>query len=432
MRVDRDGRLLERRYRLAVLSGPAQGRSLRLERVLAVGSDPQAGLSIDDPTVSRMHVQLTPRADGVLVKDLNSMNGTLVAGVRIETALVEHDASLQLGESLVRIHIEESEVSASGPAALGPALAHSSAMRRVLGLLERLAPSDAPVLLLGETGTGKDVLAHAVHEASNRAKAPLIVFDCSAVAPNLIESELFGHVRGAFTGAVAERKGAFAAAHGGTLFLDEIGELPLELQPRLLRAVETGVIKPLGTEKTLASDVRLVAATHRNLDDEVRQGRFRQDLYYRVAVAIVRVPPLRERIDDIAPLARHFLKELGHADFAVPPDLMQKMLAYRWPGNVRELRNVVARATLGENDALAAAEATAGAAPRRHRGPDLGVPFKEAKEQLVDSFTRGYIEALLRQHHGNVSQAARSAGLARPYLHKLAVKYGFKDESADD
>jgi two-component system, NtrC family, response regulator GlrR len=435
VRVDAAGRLMVRKYRLMITAGPAEGRSVRLEKMMAVGSDPQAGLSINDPTVSRLHVQLTPRPDGVLVKDLNSMNGTLVGGLRIESALIENEATLKLGESMLRVQVDESEIPApTGPSQLGDAVAKSAAMRRVLGLLERLAPTDAPVLLLGETGTGKDVLAHALHRGSSRVREPMVVFDCSAVAANLIESELFGHTKGAFTGAVGDRKGAFLAADGGTLFLDEIGELPLELQPRLLRAVESGIIKPLGTERTHTVDVRLVAATHRNLEEEVRAGRFRQDLYYRLAVAVVRVPPLRERTEDLPILVERFLAQLGRSEFTLPRDLMAKMVEYHWPGNVRELRNVVARATLGEADALTV---SSGSHPNltpvstRDSSPQLEVPFKEAKERLVDSFTRGYVEALLKHHHGNVSRAARSAGLARPYLHKLAVKFGFKDEGPD-
>ncbi len=427
-RVDRTtGRLLVRKYRLTVTAGPASGKSVALVHPLVLGSGADVGFVLDDPTVSRLHVQLTPRADGVLVKDLDSMNGTFVSGARLEQALIESDATLMLGATMVRIAIVDDD--------LGMPLAPSSWARpsppaiRCGGCwacLARLAPSDASVVLLGETGTGKDVLAHALHAASSRASKPLVVFDCSAVSANLIESELFGHGKGAFTGAVAERKGAFVQAHGGTLFLDEIGELPLELQPRLLRAVESGTIKPVGADKPVSVDVRLVCATHRDLEASVRAGTFRQDLYYRLAVALVRVPPLRERVADIPLLARRFLSELQKDELELPRALMDKMIAYSWPGNVRELRNVVARAVLGDENALKQAEGR----PRAHHdATSLDVPFKEAKERLVDSFTRDYIEALLRRHNGNVSRAARSAGLARPYLHKLAVKYGLKQES---
>ncbi len=355
------------------------------------------------------------------------MNGTVVGGVRIEQALIENEATLTLGATLVRIQVDESDLGAPlGPEKLGDALAASHSMRRVLGLLERLAQTDAAVVLLGETGTGKDVLAHALHAASSRAAKPLVVFDCSAVAPNLIESELFGHARGAFTGAVADRKGAFQQADGGTLFLDEIGELPLDLQPRLLRAVESGAVKPVGSDRVMTVDVRLVAATHRDLDAAVKAGTFRQDLFYRLGVALVKVPPLRDRVEDIPLLVQRFVAQLPNNEFEVPPSLMAKMVAYHWPGNVRELRNVVSRALLGDTDALATSGEFSPADASEAR---LDVPFKEAKERLIDTFTRDYLEALLKRHNGNVSQAARSAGLARPHLHKLAVKYGLKEES---
>jgi transcriptional regulator with GAF, ATPase, and Fis domain len=257
----------------------------------------------------------------------------------------------------------------------------------------------------------------------------MVVFDCSAVAANLIESELFGHARGAFTGATADRKGAFLQADGGTLFLDEIGELPLDLQPRLLRAVESGAIKPVGSDRVTTVDVRLVAATHRDLDAAVKAGTFRQDLFYRLGVALVTVPPLRERVDDIPLLVERFVRQMQPQGFDVPPALMAKMIAYHWPGNVRELRNVVSRALLGEHDSLV--NPSPSSKPRAGEA-NLDVPFKEAKERLIDTFTRDYLEALLRRHNGNVSQAARSAGLARPHLHKLAVRYGLKDEGGKD
>ncbi|MBL8957303.1 MAG: sigma 54-dependent Fis family transcriptional regulator [Myxococcaceae bacterium] len=414
-----------REYRLTVVSGPSKGRSAGLPAPLVLGSAEDAGFRLEDPTVSRYHAQLKPRSDGVWVKDLDSMNGISVGGARVQAALVENEATLTVGQSMVRISVFENDLGAPlGPETLGEAVAQSHAMRRVFGLLERLAHSDVPVVLLGETGTGKDVLAQALHRASARASRPFVVFDCSAVAANLIESELFGHAKGAFTGAAVDRRGAFQQADGGTLFLDEIGELPLELQPRLLRALESGQVKPLGDDTSRSVDVRIVAATHRDLEAATREGRFRQDLWYRLAVALVRVPPLRERIEDITLLARHFVKELK-GELALSPELVSKLNAYAWPGNVRELRNVVARALLGEANVL---EAPAG--PQKP-AVVLDLPFKEAKERLVDSFTRDYLEALLHRHGGNVARAARAAGLARPWLHKLAVKYGLK-ASEDD
>ncbi len=425
VRVDpATGRLRSREYRLTVLSGPSKGKSAALPSPLVLGSAEDAGFRLDDPTVSRYHAQLKPRSDGVFVKDLDSMNGVSVGGARVQAALVENEATLTLGQSMVRISVFENDLGAPlGPEQLGDAVAVSTAMRRVFGLLERLAPTDVPVVLQGETGTGKDVLARALHQVSPRASRPFVVFDCSAVAAGLIESALFGHTKGAFTGATGDRRGAFQQADGGTLFLDEIGELPLELQPRLLRALESGQVTPLGDDQPKTVDVRIVAATHRDLEAATRDGRFRQDLWFRLAVALVRVPALRERVEDIPVLADRFVKELK-SEFTLPPALVSKMIAYGWPGNVRELRNVVARALLGEANALD------GPSVSQKAAVVLDLPFKEAKERLVDSFTRDYLEALLHRHDGNVARAARAAGLARPWLHKLAVKYGLK--ASDD
>ncbi len=424
VRVDSaTGRLRSREYRLTVVSGPDKGKSAPLAGPLVLGSAEDAGFRLEDPTVSRYHAQLKPRSDGVAVKDLDSMNGISVGGARVQQAIIESEATLTLGQSMLRISVFENDLGAPlGPERFGDAVAESHAMRRVFGVLDRLAQTDVPVVLFGETGTGKDVLARALHASSSRAAKPFVVFDCSAVAPTLVESELFGHAKGAFTGAAADRRGAFAQADGGTLFLDEIGELPLELQPRLLRALESGQVKPLGDDTHRVVDVRVVAATHRDLEAAVREGKFRQDLWYRLAVALVRVPALRERVEDIPLLARRFVRE-AKGDFELPAALVAKMTSYTWPGNVRELRNVVARALLGDANAL---EGPAAAATAQKAPVVLDLPFKEAKERLVDSFTKDYLEALLHRHDGNVARAARAAGLARPWLHKLAVKYGLK------
>ncbi|MBL8937604.1 MAG: sigma-54-dependent Fis family transcriptional regulator, partial [Archangium sp.] len=307
----------------------------------------------------------------------------------------------------------------------------SAVMRRLFGLIEKLAPSETPVLLLGETGTGKEGLARALHQRSTRRKAPFVVVDCGAVAPQLVESELFGHVRGAFSGAIADRAGAFVEAEGGTLFLDEIGELPLELQPRLLRALEARQVKRLGEDRPRAVDVRVIAATHRSLQAEVQAGRFRRDLYFRLAVAALRVPPLRERRDDLPQLVRALLVQLGRESFELSADLVARLASYDWPGNVRELRNVVARAVVSDEVSLEhvlnPAPASAPAAPALVPPPPaLEVPFKEAKERIVERFTREYLTALEHKHGGNVTQMAKASGLARTYLHDLLAKHGLR------
>ena len=294
-------------------------------------------------------------------------------------------------------------------------------MRAVFALLEKTAPTDTTLLIRGETGTGKELVAKAVHGASSRQPHPLVIVDCGAIPASLIESELFGHVRGAFTGAATDRVGAFESADGGTLFLDEIGELPLALQPKLLRAVEDRSIQRLGETSRRPIDVRLVAATHRDLADEVTAGRFRQDLFFRLAVVEVALPPLRERGHDVLLLAEHILNDLGLGDDLQLDDRLQsELLAYPWPGNVRELRNAIERAAhLGAEHAVPYAEpAEAESAP----APDL--PFKQAKEQIVTSFERAYVIRLLERHGKNISAAARDADIDRNYLYRLLRKHG--------
>ncbi|MBX7097292.1 MAG: sigma 54-interacting transcriptional regulator [Myxococcaceae bacterium] len=432
-RVDAQGHLVQRTYRLSVVSGQGTGKAMVLANPLTVGSGVEAGLLLADDSVSRLHVSLTPRADGVLVKDLGSLNGTFVAGARVEQAVVEHEATLTVGRTMLRVSMVDDELGAPlGPERLGDAVAHSEAMRRVFGLLEKLSGTEVPIVLWGETGTGKEVLAKAVHQASDRRDGPWVVVDCGAIAANLVESELFGHARGAFTGAVSERKGAFTKANGGTIFLDEIGELPLELQPRLLRVLESGQVKRVGDDTWRSVDVRVVAATHRDLEAQVRAGAFRQDLYYRLVVAQVRIPPLRDRAEDLPLLVQRFLAEQGKEKFELPQELRARMAAYSWPGNVRELRNVVARAVAGDTRALSGETSSANPGAMAKGELALGVPFKEAKEQLIDTFTKQYFEALLARHGGNISQAAKAAGIARPHMHTVVQKYGLRSSPGDD
>jgi DNA-binding NtrC family response regulator len=297
-------------------------------------------------------------------------------------------------------------------------------MRELFGVLERVAATDSTVLLVGETGTGKELLARAVHDASPRRQRPFIVVACGAIASELVESELFGHKRGSFTGATSDRPGAFVMAEGGTLFLDEIGELPLELQPKLLRALDTGMVKTLGEDEHRSVDVRIVAATHRDLEAEIAAGRFRSDLFYRLAVVAARVPPLRERREDIPALAHALLTRMGRADFELKPELLATLSAHGWPGNVRELHNLVQRATAGADLDLPKPEGDSGWLYKA--GEAVEVPYKEAKDKLVEAFTRDYIAALLERCGGNISEVARVAGIARNYVHRLVKKYGLR------
>jgi transcriptional regulator with GAF, ATPase, and Fis domain len=305
-------------------------------------------------------------------------------------------------------------------------------MRTIFGLLERIVDTDATVLFLGETGTGKDLLARALHDDSPRAGRPFVVVDCGAVAPSLIESELFGHERGAFTGAAGQRQGAFEAAAGGTVFLDEIGELPLDLQPKLLRVLEQREVRRVGGNKTISVDIRILAATRKDLDREVAANRFREDLYFRLAVVPVTVPPLRERRDDIPLLVDRFLEALTRgAAPSVPAETMAALGAHDWPGNVRELRNVLERALYLNPDrtaplrlaALPSAPSSSTAAPPF----DPALSYGENRERAESAFERAYLEWLLRRAEGNVSEAARQAKMDRKYLHKLLKKHGLGD-----
>jgi transcriptional regulator of acetoin/glycerol metabolism len=284
------------RYRLTVIAGPDAGASVAGgEDEVSVGTAAGNALVLADPTVSRHHVAILPTGRGHLLRDLGSTNGTSINDVIVERAYLAHGAVIAIGATRLRFEVggDDTRVALSSEQRWGRALGASAAMRRLFEMLSRIATSDATVLLEGETGTGKSLLASAIHEQSPRANGPIVVVDCGAIPPNLIESELFGHEKGAFTGAAMARVGAFEAANGGTLFLDEIGELPLDMQPKLLRALEERTIKRIGRNDTIALDIRLIAATNRDLRREVNQGRFRSDLFYRLHTIRLRVPPLR-------------------------------------------------------------------------------------------------------------------------------------------
>ncbi|WP_246356835.1 sigma 54-dependent Fis family transcriptional regulator [Pyxidicoccus fallax] len=414
------------RFRVVVEMGPDARQDLPLEGTLLVGTQVEGGLKLSDPTVSRVHLELQARPEGVRVRDVGSRNGTWSLGVRIHEVTVAGEARFTLGKTTLLVMPESSD-EAEAPAprtSFGRALGQSAVMQRLFGVLERTARSSFSVLLLGETGTGKELLAEAIHQASPRGNGPFVIVDCGAVVPSLIESELFGHAKGAFTGAHTERRGHLAEAHGGTVFLDEVGELPLELQPKLLRVLESGTVRRVGDNAQRDVDVRVVAATHRDLKAEVAAGRFRADLYYRLAVVPVRVPALRERAEDIPLLARHLFEQAGQPDFPMTDALVQRLVAYDWPGNVRELRNFVHRVlAAGEVELPDERPVTVAVPPAE----DLsGLTFKEAKERMVEAFTREYLTALLARCGNNVSEVARTAGLARSHVHGLLNRYGLK------
>jgi transcriptional regulator with GAF, ATPase, and Fis domain len=281
------------------------------------------------------------------------------------------------------------------------------------------------VLVEGETGTGKELVAEGIHDESPRSGGPLVVFDCSAVSPTLIESELFGHVRGAFTGAIADRQGAFEAADGGTLFLDEIGELPLELQPKLLRVLERREVRRLGSNQPRRVDVRIVAATNRSLAREIERGRFREDLYYRLAVVDVMLPPLRERPDDIPLLIEHLVRQVGGPQAHLPERVSEALRAQSYSGNVRELRNAVSRALslAGKTSAPPAAEPGS-----LSMAVDLGAPLREGRDRVLDAFERAYLQAALERTGGNVTRAAERAGVNRKFIQRAMKRLGLRGD----
>ncbi|HEV3192199.1 MAG TPA: sigma 54-interacting transcriptional regulator, partial [Polyangiaceae bacterium] len=354
-----DESLQDSAFVLRVVDGFDKGRELRLDggeaSRLLVGKGPTADLKLVDPAVSRRHLALEIERGRLRITDLGSTNGTRMGDGDIVDAYARGGELLRIGETTILV--ERLAATAAGDAGKTGAtrfervLGASSPMRRLYPLCERLASSKVPVIIEGETGTGKEALAEALHEAGPRAALPFVVFDCTTVATGLVESELFGHERGAFTGAVGSRKGLFELAEGGTLLIDEIGDLDLSLQPKLLRAVERSEIRRVGGSKPIRCDVRLLLATRRDLEREVQSGRFRDDLFHRLAVARLELPPLRKRRDDIPLLARHFWSTLGGPPGGPPIALLDAWMDMSWPGNVRELRNAVARRiALGELD----------------------------------------------------------------------------------
>ncbi len=423
--------------KVVVVGGVDEGREAPLHQLLEVGSDPGCGLVLKDAAVSRRHLLISAAQGKVVVKDLDSRNGTLFGGARIKEAEVPVGAVLQIGHTSLALQSRwyVREVSPSSATRFFDLVGESVAMREVFAILERAAPAHVTVLIEGESGTGKELAARSIHQASPRAKGPYVVFDCGSVPHELAESELFGHKRGAFSGATADRAGAFMRAHGGTLCLDELGELPLELQPKLLRVLETGEVLPVGADTPRKVDVRVIASTNRDLHAEARRGTFRSDLFYRLEVVRVRMPPLRQRPEDIAALVGRLLEgKLPAGDEITGPNLA-KLAGYGWPGNVRELRNALARAvTLGQAPGEPATRfeklvfnlGPASSAPSTIGGEFPGVSspvaYKEAKAQLMMSFDQVYVSTLLDRHHGNVSKAAEAAGLSRKHLYELMRK----------
>ncbi|HEX5101785.1 MAG TPA: sigma 54-interacting transcriptional regulator [Polyangiaceae bacterium] len=426
---------------VVVLNGAQRGHRVRLVDRLRIGKAQENDLVLSDDTVSRQHCELERRAQGVVVRDLGSTNHTRVGRTAVSEAVVESGATISVGgvDLSLRLEPRQAVVLPSESQHFGEALGHSIAMRTIFGVLERIAPTDAGVLLEGETGTGKDVLARSIHQQSPRREKPFVVVDCGAVSYSLLESELFGHERGAFTGAVATRQGAFELAGSGTIFLDEVGELPLDVQPKLLRVLESGEFRRVGGNKTLRAEARVIAATKRDLKAEVERGKFREDLYFRLAVVPVTVPPLRSRREDIAPLIERFIELARKRDpsasaITLSPSTVAALTAHDWPGNVRELRNVLDRAIYiatagGEREVrIFDFPVSGGASNAAPPSFEPGQSYREVREHFETDFERRYVAWLLDRHAGNISAAAREARMDRKHLYDLARRHGLRGE----
>ena len=417
------------RLRVTVEAGPDAGAQLAGEDgALAIGTSEDNALVLTDPSVSRYHLELRRTASGIQVLDLGSRNGTWLNNVRIERAIVPAGTRLKIGDTTLAV--EDAGSSVAKPEAEAPRsselVGESDGIREVARLVHKLARVDSSVLVHGETGAGKEVVARALHDASPRRSHELVVVDCGSLPATLIASILFGHEKGAFTGADQRRIGAFERAAGGTVFLDEIGELHLEVQPALLGVLERRAFTRVGGTQTISADVRVLAATHRDLRAEVNAGRFRADLYYRLAVAKITVPPLRERPEDIEPLVLHFVQRLtGVAELGPLAAVMPALKAHPWSGNVRELRNVVEAAiVMGELDLGTGTPATITAAPRTPSAELAS--YRDARATALARFEAEYLAELIARTDGNASEAARLARMDRPYLLTLLRKHGLR------
>lgn len=423
------------RAQLTVSTGPDAGKTAfsSAER-FTLGVGDKNDLVLTDSTVSRIHAEILRGPDGYRVRDLESTNGTFVNGVQVVEAFLPDGGSLRVGSTTLRFALlrERDQEPIHPEPRFGRLVGQSVTMRAMFAKLARLAATQATVLIQGESGTGKELVAEALHQQGARAAKPFIILDCGAIPSELVESELFGHEKGAFTGATTERRGAFEAADGGTLFLDEIGELPLQVQPKLLRALERRQIKRVGADQHRTVDVRFIAATHRDLKAAVNRGTFREDLYFRLAVATVHVPALREHVEDLPFLLEHLWNETTRS-LGLPPqpyvapstETLRQLSSVPWEGNVRELRNFVERG-LSLSGALDGAMMPRVQAPADGPTIRFDLPYRDSKEAWVDHFERAYLSKRLADTGGNVSQLSREAEIDRAYLIKLLKKHAVR------
>ena len=419
-----------RTYSLVGVSGPGLGETYRIPfsapHRFYVGKSERCDARIADQQISRRHLALDVRDGALHVTDLDSTNGTFVNGLRVVEAVLQGGETIRVGATLLWVEATD-QTPEHVPSAMefGRVLGASVAMRKLYPFCQKLAQSALPVVIEGETGTGKELLAESLHEQGPRAAGPFVVFDCTAVAPSLVEAALFGYERGAYTGAESSQPGVFERAHGGTLFIDEIGDLDIGLQAKLLRAVERSEVRRIGGAALKRVDVRVLCATRRDLERAIQEGRFRDDLFHRLAVTRLELPPLRYRHGDVQLLAQYFWSQLGGETMS--PALIEKLATHSFPGNVRELRNMVARAiALGD---LAPPEAAA--SPASHLDHSDGVtarvladniPYMRARDIVMADFRRRFVEHALERHGGSVPKAAAAAGVSRRYFDKIRGK----------
>jgi DNA-binding NtrC family response regulator len=420
--------LILKKARFKVTMGRDEGKEMVLQKSLVtIGTLPECDLVLTDPTVSRRHAEVEERSDGYLLRDHDSTNGTFLEGVKVREAYLSPGSVIRLGQTeMIFSPLEERiDILQSSADRFGELIGSAAPMQEVYGILERIAPTDVTVLLEGETGTGKELAARAVHSHSRRSGGPFVVIDCGAVAPNLIESELFGHEKGAFTDAVKARQGAFELAEGGTIFLDEIGELSLDLQPKLLRALDQRETKRVGADKPVTFNVRVISATNKELEKEVKAGRFREDLFYRLSVVRVSLPPLRKRKEDIETIAGHLLagmsSEIGKKITGLSPEALAALTAYSWPGNVRELKNVLGRAAaLCDGKRIEAKDLFLSQGKKT-------ATFEGLSGKTLDEIEKAAIHATLRSVDGNKTEAAKVLGIAYSTLYEKMKKYGMRE-----
>ncbi len=418
-------------FNLVLVSGPRAGQAFLIGEQLRIGKAPDNDVVLDDPTVSRNHLVVRRQGDAFVVQDQGSTNGTFIDGAQIREGFLRAGALLEVGDVQLRFQsiLKSLDISPAADDRLGDIVGRSLPMRQLFTLIQRIAPTDSTLLLIGETGSGKGATSHTIHKLSQRATGPFVTFDCASVSENLIESELFGHEKGAFTGAVAQRIGCLERADGGTLFLDEIDDLPLDLQPKLLRALEDREFRRLGQSGSAHKfDTRVIAASKKDLWAETQAKRFREDLYFRLSVFTLTLPTLRDRKEDL-PLLIDALSG-GNLWGRLSDKQREQFVSHTWPGNVRELRNAVERLKHVADIPELASENFL----REYNGPgkqdgetlpvSYGGPFKDVKDDLIRAFEREYLTRLLSKTRNNIARAARDAGLDRKHLYSLLHKYG--------